>query len=726
MLVHHSSSPAFSPHVLMNPVTYLGRQPGNDLVLGSTNVSRRHAKLIVTDLGVTAHDLDSHNGIFLNGKKVRSAPVAPGDRLYIGDVCLELQKVSDHVVDTGADSTAIHRDISDEDDPRARSLAALMRVAGVCAGADDGWAAETIQIARELVEAVVAAFVEVHEDGELDTPVILQPGTQRTTKSPILWTAVQQAIQSTMPVFSIDVVADGLAASVGANDAGAVMAVPVLSSSGVVLAVLYLARGQATSSFTEVEFETLGVMARVIGMRLDRDRGAVVEATGVGTDAEAISRIAALEDHIAELDGRLAAANGQARALADQNQALLEQADLLQQNAIGQGAEAVAKLEAALAEQKRAGQRDIAAVQRELAAAQTAATSSSRDLAAAQEQLARLAREIEELRAERAIAVRDLESARSAEAAARGAESAALAAEAATRAAHDRLQAEVAEQAAAVAAERRRADDIAAEAEQARIRVGELEQVRYDLERRLEVLEAQQVSSASTARSEENLRQAMRASVLPTIVDHVEAMANGEAPTTPAVARPITVVYVALADFDAWCERASAEVVTRHLDSFCASVAARTQANGGRLDQVVGHGHLLVFSADPAGARAAVRTALEIAAVVDADAFDLGVQAPGVIAGIHSGVGVAGFFGDGEAVSYVEAGPPVVIARAAVDFAPKGNDGGARGVLVSESIRAALAGEVGFRVTRLDPSWIRGVNAPVQLSLIDLDQGGAP
>jgi hypothetical protein len=155
-------------------------------------------------------------------------------------------------------------------------------------------------------------------------------------------------------------------------------------------------------------------------------------------------------------------------------------------------------------------------------------------------------------------------------------------------------------------------------------------------------------------------------------------------------------------------------------------VAARTQANGGRLDQVVGHGHLLVFSADPAGARAAVRTALEIAAVVDADAFDLGVQAPGVIAGIHSGVGVAGFFGDGEAVSYVEAGPPVVIARAAVDFAPKGNDGGARGVLVSESIRAALAGEVGFRVTRLDPSWIRGVNAPVQLSLIDLDQGGAP
>jgi len=712
VLVHHSSSRAFSPHVLMNPVTYLGRQPGNDLVLGSTNVSRRHAKLIVTDLGVTAHDLDSHNGIFLNGKKVRSAPVAPGDRLYIGDVCLELQRVSDHVVDTGPDSTAIHRDISDEDDPRARSLAALMRIAGVCAGADDGWAAETIQICRELVEAVVAAFVEVHDYGELDTPVILQPGTQRSSKSPILWTAVQQAIQSSSPVFSTDVVADGLAASVAANESGAVMAVPVLSSRGAVLAVLYLARGQATSSFTEVELETLGVIARIIGMRLDRDRGAIIESTNVGAETEAITRIAGLEDRIAELDGQLAAATEKVRSLADQNQALLEQADLLQQNAAGQGAEAVARLETALAEQKRVGQRDMAAVQRELAAAQTAATTAARDLAGAQEQLVLLGREVEALRAERAVIERDLESARAAEAAA--------------RATQERLGADLAEHVAAVAAERRRADDGAASTEEALARVGELEQIRDELQRRVEALQAQQATSASQARSEESLRQAMRTSVLPTIVDHVEAMANGEAPTTQAVARTITVVYVALADFDAWCERAPADIVTRHLDSFCSSVAARTQANGGRLDQVVGHGHLLVFPADTASARAAVRTALEIAAIVDADAVELGMPAPGVIAGIHSGLGVAGFFGDGDAVSYVEAGPPVVIARAAVDFAPKGHDGGARGVLVTESIRSALAGEVGFRVTRLDPSWIRGVNAPVQLSLIDLDQGGGP
>ncbi len=72
MLVHRvmvgSKAPLFSPLKIMNPVTYFGRLPGNDVVLNSTNVSRRHAKLIVTDLGVTVHDLDSHNGVFVNGK----------------------------------------------------------------------------------------------------------------------------------------------------------------------------------------------------------------------------------------------------------------------------------------------------------------------------------------------------------------------------------------------------------------------------------------------------------------------------------------------------------------------------------------------------------------------------------------------------------------------------------------------------------------------------------
>src|SRR5688572_14589974 len=118
----------FTPTRLMNPVSYIGRTPQNDLVLGSENVSRRHAKIIVTDVGVTVHDLDSHNGVFLNGKKVRSANVNVGDLLYVADVCIEVRRSPDVAAFTPGNTTIAHSDITGEEDPDARSVAALTRV----------------------------------------------------------------------------------------------------------------------------------------------------------------------------------------------------------------------------------------------------------------------------------------------------------------------------------------------------------------------------------------------------------------------------------------------------------------------------------------------------------------------------------------------------------------------------------------------------------------------
>src|SRR5262249_11028703 len=106
----------FPPTRLMNPGTYLGRTSGNDIVLGSDNVSRRHAKLVVTDNGITVHDLDSHNGIFLNGKKVRSTAVNLGDLLYVADVCIELKRSPDFddATGTGSSIMARHEEITGE------------------------------------------------------------------------------------------------------------------------------------------------------------------------------------------------------------------------------------------------------------------------------------------------------------------------------------------------------------------------------------------------------------------------------------------------------------------------------------------------------------------------------------------------------------------------------------------------------------------------------------
>jgi predicted component of type VI protein secretion system len=69
------------------PQAVVGRGHGNAVRIPSAEVSRRHCRLRLEDGLVTVEDLDSINGTFLNGRRVREAQeVRPGDRLGVGPV----------------------------------------------------------------------------------------------------------------------------------------------------------------------------------------------------------------------------------------------------------------------------------------------------------------------------------------------------------------------------------------------------------------------------------------------------------------------------------------------------------------------------------------------------------------------------------------------------------------------------------------------------------------
>ena len=53
----------------------VGRDPGCDIVLNDAKCSRRHAVIEETPEGVQVRDSGSANGIYVNGKKVESAPL---------------------------------------------------------------------------------------------------------------------------------------------------------------------------------------------------------------------------------------------------------------------------------------------------------------------------------------------------------------------------------------------------------------------------------------------------------------------------------------------------------------------------------------------------------------------------------------------------------------------------------------------------------------------------
>jgi hypothetical protein len=72
-------------YVLDNPRAVIGRSKSVDCVLADPNVSRRHAELRRSDSGDwQIVDLGSTNGVKVNGRRVSSTRLSPGDQVTLG------------------------------------------------------------------------------------------------------------------------------------------------------------------------------------------------------------------------------------------------------------------------------------------------------------------------------------------------------------------------------------------------------------------------------------------------------------------------------------------------------------------------------------------------------------------------------------------------------------------------------------------------------------------
>jgi len=70
----------------------IGRKEGNTIRLTERNVSRRHAKLVKQNGAIFIEDLDSYNGIKVNGNRISGrVAITEGDRIQIGDYVLGLK-----------------------------------------------------------------------------------------------------------------------------------------------------------------------------------------------------------------------------------------------------------------------------------------------------------------------------------------------------------------------------------------------------------------------------------------------------------------------------------------------------------------------------------------------------------------------------------------------------------------------------------------------------------
>ena len=87
LTVHHSALEG-TEYWLTRPVITVGRSGNNDVVIDSLGVAPNHARLTLTENGKSylIEALESLLGTFVNGQRIRSAILDPGDRIRFGSV----------------------------------------------------------------------------------------------------------------------------------------------------------------------------------------------------------------------------------------------------------------------------------------------------------------------------------------------------------------------------------------------------------------------------------------------------------------------------------------------------------------------------------------------------------------------------------------------------------------------------------------------------------------
>ena len=64
----------------------IGRSKEADICVDSSDLSRKHVALSLSQGQYTCRDLESRNGVYLNGVKVHSAVLRDGDNIQLGSI----------------------------------------------------------------------------------------------------------------------------------------------------------------------------------------------------------------------------------------------------------------------------------------------------------------------------------------------------------------------------------------------------------------------------------------------------------------------------------------------------------------------------------------------------------------------------------------------------------------------------------------------------------------
>ncbi|HNR30395.1 MAG TPA: ATP-binding protein [Candidatus Hydrogenedentes bacterium] len=256
----------------------IGRSPESDITLSDQLVSRRHARVWMDGETARVQDLDSRNGIEVNGAGVREAALAAGDTLRIADFLFRVVRYSDSTMDQTVISFEEAAEFCNDltHDKAAERLPVLYKAARLL-----GSVFEVDELLEKILALIFEAlpvrrgFILLQEPRTRDLVVrasLMREG--RGEGPPVSHTLVEHVMRERQGIMTVDAQDDSRfegAISVMGHQIHAAMCAPLCGRESVAGAI-YVDSGSTGKRFAGSDLEMLTAVAHVVGVAVENAR----------------------------------------------------------------------------------------------------------------------------------------------------------------------------------------------------------------------------------------------------------------------------------------------------------------------------------------------------------------------------------------------------------------------------------------------------------------------
>lgn len=261
--------------VLPGVPVLVGRGADCGAVVADVTVSRRHAELKATSTGVSVRDLGSSNGTAINGARISTGDLLPGDTVVFGKVTYRLlPQEAETPSDTAPEGIRIHPVANPEASLESIQLSRILDLARKLSGEFDldKLIAAVVDLTFDLLPVDRVSLMLLDEaSGEL-VSARSKSRLDEHAGLRVPRAIARRAVADRAPILTEDALADARFASgsVQLQSVRAAISSPLMASRDRVLGVLYVDSLTAARSFREDEARMLFAFAGLAAVSLGK------------------------------------------------------------------------------------------------------------------------------------------------------------------------------------------------------------------------------------------------------------------------------------------------------------------------------------------------------------------------------------------------------------------------------------------------------------------------